>query len=183
MSLDVLLQKNVAFIPVRNIQTQHNAKADSCRLFSDFTEPNTLFSVEVEVEDAKDLYKEVLLTYRLLFGQDRSSYEHFNALRRKGELVSKKDPDVLLATLCGESCESKDARLVYEMVEAEEPLPQYSPSDDFPFLGRRLLNIQKYVRGHNSNTIRAIWHDRRNPLAWWTFWVCNTPRRYILALN
>jgi hypothetical protein len=132
----------------------------------------------VEVEDAKDYHKEVLLTYRLLFGQDTSSYKHFNALKRKGALVSEEHRDLLLSTLCGESWESKNARQVYEMIEAEEPSLHYSPSTDFPFLGRRLLDIQKYVRGHNSHTIRAIWFDRRNPLAWWTFWVCSVPTRH-----
>jgi hypothetical protein len=175
MSPHVRLQENVTLIPVSNNPIQNDPKINFCSLFSDSIESNTFISVEVEVEDAKDFYKEVLLTYRLLFGQDTSSYKHFNALKRKGVLISEEHQDLLLSALCGESWESSDARRVYEIIEAEEPSLHYSPSTDFPFLGRRLLDIQKYVRGHNSNSIRAIWFDRRNPSAWWTFWVCSVP--------
>jgi len=139
------------------------------QLFSDSIEPVSFLSPAVEVEDAKDFYKEVLLTYRLLFGQDTHSFKYFNALARK-EPIPGECQDPLLSTICGQGWESKDARQVYEMIEADEPSLHYSPSSEFPFLGRRLLDVQKYVRGHSSNTIQGIWYDRRNPLGWWTFW-------------
>jgi len=122
------------------------------------------------MEDAKDFYKEVLLTYRLLFGQDTSSYKHFNAFVGK-EPISTKYQDLLLSKLCGESWESENARQVYDLIDAEDPSQHYDPSIDFPFFGKRLLDIQRYVRGYDPSNFWAFWYDKRNPSQWWAFWV------------
>lgn len=140
------------------------------RLFSDRRFSEFVYHDEIEVKDLKDFYEEVILTYRLLFGQDTSSYKHFNVLKQKEEPHSVENEDLLLATLCGESWENPAARAVYEIIGAEGTSSRYSPSTDFPFLGSRLLNLQTYVRGHNTNSIRAKWYDRRNASEWWTFW-------------
>jgi hypothetical protein len=126
----------------------------------------------VEVEDASEFYREVLLTYRLVFGQDKSSYKDFNAIQRTGDLAEEYY-DSKLAALCGESWESTEARSIYELVAAEDPPTHYDPRTDFPFFGKRLLDIQRYVKGQKPSTFWALWHDDRNPYMWWTLWVCS----------
>jgi hypothetical protein len=127
-----------------------------------------------EVEDlveASDYYREVILTYRLIFGQDKPSYSDFPSLVRHSP-IPEEYPDSLLSTLCGADWESSEARKVYDLIGADHSSTQYIPSTHFPFLGQRLLELQRYVKGRNANDILSIWHDRRSPTAWWTFWVC-----------
>lgn len=64
-----------------------------------------------------------------------------------------------------------DARQIYEAIGADDPSNHYNPRSDFPFLGKRLAELQEYVRGHSPHTIMALWHDRRDASWWWTFWV------------
>lgn len=79
----------------------------------------------------------------------------------------------MLEILCGHGWEFEDARQIYEEIGAEEPSNHYSPIADFPFLGKRLAELQAYVRGHSPHNIMALWYDRRNVSWWWTFWVCS----------
>ena len=48
---------------------------------------------------------------------------------------------------------------------------QHCPMADFPFFGRRLGEVQEYVRGCHPTTFRELWNDKRDTLAWWTIWV------------
>jgi hypothetical protein len=124
-----------------------------------------------ELEDVSDFHSEVLLSYRLIFGQDRSSYSDFHSLTRVSPLPDEHH-DSLLPTLCGADWKSTQARQVYEMIAADDTSTQYVPSTHFPFLGKRLLDIQTYVKGQNPSNFLSIWHDRRNLPNWWAFWVC-----------
>jgi hypothetical protein len=78
----------------------------------------------------------------------------------------------MLEVLCGRRWDANGALQIFDEIEAENPSSYYSLSRDFPFLGERLLDLQKYVKGHNPQSMVALWHDMRNPSAWWTFWVC-----------
>jgi hypothetical protein len=143
------------------------------RLFSDADKSSRHF-LEVEVEDnndPRDFYREVLLSYRLLFGQDNSSHKDFSTWIQKGNPLPEEYYDSLLPLLCGQSWDSTDALPIYEFIEAEDPSTHYSPTEHFPFLGKRLLEVQKYVRNQKPKNFWAIWYDKRNPSEWWTFWV------------
>jgi hypothetical protein len=78
----------------------------------------------------------------------------------------------MLEVLCGRRWDANGALQIFDEIEAENPSSYYSPVRDFPFLGERLLDLQKYVKGCNPKSIRAIWYDQRNPASWLTFWVC-----------
>ncbi|KAH8784320.1 hypothetical protein BGZ57DRAFT_925319 [Hyaloscypha finlandica] len=123
-----------------------------------------------DLEDASEFYSEVLLSYRLLFGQDLSSAVDFLLLTRDTPLpLDFHDP--LLPALCGAKWPTNDkARGVYKLLAAEDPSPQYRASIHFPFLGKRLLDIQAHVKGFHPNDFRSLWKDRRNREKWWTFW-------------
>ena len=130
--------------------------------------------------DASEFYEEVLRSYRLIFGQTKESCEIF------GELNSRSwDPlaDPLLDTLCGKSCESQEARIIFNEINAKEASDVYRARLDFPFLGARLLELQKYVRGKKQKSQWAR-HDRRmrNPSFrftqhWWYPFLVRRPNR------
>jgi hypothetical protein len=77
----------------------------------------------------------------------------------------------MLKVLCGRRWDANGALQVFDEIDAEVPLVHYSPSRDFPFLGQRLLEIQRYVQGRRPNSIATLWYDKRSATQWWTFWV------------
>jgi hypothetical protein len=130
----------------------------------------------------QDYFREVLLSYRLLFGQDHKSWKAFQAkIAEWGENWNCSDPnsedkDDMLLILCGKSYKSQEAREVYEQIDADEDPKEdlsvyYYPDSDFPFFGKRLLNLQAFVKGRHPHNWSALWNDRRNVAYWWTFWV------------
>lgn len=138
------------------------------RLFQD-NAASTDFS-NIDADDTRQFFKEVILSYRLIFGQTKSSRQRFNKQLKKWDLKSKSNSDPMLYRICGHGCESEEAREIYYEIEADDPSNQYDPAVDFPFLGKRLVSIQDYVQGHKPSNFKALWYDRRNVSWWWTFW-------------
>ncbi|EGX90880.1 hypothetical protein CCM_07300 [Cordyceps militaris CM01] len=140
----------------------------------------TLFStgdeIVRELESSRQLGSEVLMSYRLLFGQTRAARK-----LGKTELQTIKDSydyDQLLDCLCTNprkevvkklpdsfwpaSCRGLDNTLQED--------DSYSSQDDFPMLGSRLAAIQEFNLRQQPSRLRDLWRDRRNPLQWYTFW-------------
>lgn len=46
----------------------------------------------------------------------------------------------------------------------------YSAVEDFPRLGRRLMQLQKFNLRQRPSKLTDLWRDRRNALQWYTFW-------------
>jgi hypothetical protein len=69
------------------------------------------------------------------------------------------------------SSKSPEASAIYHEINAPAEEPYYYPESDFPFLGVRILNLQKFVKARHPHDARALWYDRSNPNTWWTFWV------------
>jgi hypothetical protein len=143
-------------------------------LFSDSAESNDY--LPIEVEDACHFYREVLLTYRLIFGQHKSSYKEFGTATRKRFLLPENYTDPLLPLLCGQSWESPDACQIYTLIEAEEPAIRYDPLGEFPFFGKRMLVIQRYVRAHHPSLPYANWQNKSSTSATWTDWFRNVQK-------
>ncbi|KAH7416707.1 hypothetical protein BKA64DRAFT_273793 [Cadophora sp. MPI-SDFR-AT-0126] len=122
-------------------------------------------------DDARDYFKEVLLSYRLIFGQDRSSWPYYKLLRPSLAASVNETPDPLLDIVCGQSWESEDSRQIWNEIGAEDPADRYSLTEDFEFLSKRLMTLQRYVKGHNPSGFLSLWYDRRYPLQWWNLWV------------
>lgn len=131
--------------------------------------------LELDIEDdinPRDFYIEVLLSYRVLFGQDNISHRDFQTWIQHGNPLPKEYHDFLLPLLCSHKWDSSEAFHIWEFIDAEDPSSHYCPTEDFPFLGKRLLELQKYVRNQKANSFWAMWYDnKRNPVEWWTFWV------------
>lgn len=125
-----------------------------------------------EGQDAQEFFKEILRSYRLIFGQTRSSRKKFQKLYGKSRSWSSgPNSDPLLQLICGRSCESGESSTIFAEIGADDASNHYDPQVDFPFLGKRLLGLQDYVRGHNPHNFKSLWYDRRNGFWWWSFWV------------
>ncbi|KAH8602775.1 hypothetical protein B0O99DRAFT_9320 [Bisporella sp. PMI_857] len=136
-------------------------------------EPSQTRSDHTKSDHASEYFKEVLLTYRLLFGQKPRDSIIFTQLYQKewSRLPSFScHPDPLLPRLCGQLWNTDEVRAIYDEIEADDALHQYSSQADFPFLGRSLLALQEYVEGHEPRTFKELWHDGRNTERWWESW-------------
>ncbi|KAH7400228.1 hypothetical protein BKA64DRAFT_477638 [Cadophora sp. MPI-SDFR-AT-0126] len=125
---------------------------------------------EPDGSDAKDYFREVLLTYRLIFGMHSSSYNMFRQLEKAKIWGKDNSPDTMLDVLCGQSWETEEARQVWDELGVSEPSICYDATASFAFLGDRLLHLQNYVEAHEPAPILTLWHDKRDISKWWTFW-------------
>jgi hypothetical protein len=129
------------------------------------------------VVPADEFFREILLTYRVLFGQDERSYRAFQrslpTYDRNWD-CSGRDPDQisdpLLPILCGKFWTVPGAREVYSDVDAGPTREFYDANADFPILGQKLLELQQFVENYSPRSLKALMNDRRNPMAWLTFW-------------
>ncbi|KAK8130628.1 hypothetical protein PG999_003008 [Apiospora kogelbergensis] len=136
-------------------------------------------------DEPASIYKEVLLTYRLLFGQSQRSRKCIsqlldNATNASSAGISRRmesnDHPVLADPLLrkrsgphikGNIFPASALDVRNELIESGS----YSARDDFPVFGPRLLSLQRYNKRRQLTKITDLWRDRRNPLQWYTFWV------------
>lgn len=124
--------------------------------------------------------QEIILSYRVIFGQSRQSRGVYSK-RQRSEAQAKENPDPLLDLLCGESHGKKirelspklwpitcldghgdDASLLEQSV--------YNMQTDFPIFGMRLKTLADFSSRQRPSKARDLWRDRRDPLQWYTFW-------------
>ncbi|KAI9861544.1 MAG: hypothetical protein M1813_005154 [Trichoglossum hirsutum] len=134
---------------------------------------------DVRIPDVptEEFFQEMLLSYRLIFGQDERSYKAFSRMvpvweeqRGRAHRENMWDCDPMLHTLCGKSSATDDARRIYDEIDASEPTSYYDPNTEFPFFGKRLLELQLFIKQHQPQNLRSLLHDRRNVSAWYTVW-------------
>lgn len=121
------------------------------------------------VSASKSMHREVLLSYRLLFGQHRKSRDLFNSHEMtKASWHGSIDP--LLARICGQSQDISHLFQDDPMIEQDF----YDTIIEFPFLGPRLEILQKYARSRRPRQFLDVWRDTRDPTQWLTIWVVVT---------
>lgn len=112
-------------------------------------------------EDVTGLLREVLLSYRLLFGQTRRSRGIFRSLRPFVR-IPPEGQDQLLSQLC---CRKRSACPI-ALTERDE----YDLADDFPHLRSKIVRLSSYASSKKPHSLRQLWVDRRNSPAWLAFW-------------
>ena len=112
--------------------------ANVSRLFNEHAS-HTIEDVRVTSLPAEEVFIELLLSYRLIFSQHRRSAKAFSAL-----LPANWASDPLLAMLCG-THDTDTTRSFYDELDAGEPRTNYLLAD-FPYFGKRLLEVQEFVR-------------------------------------
>jgi len=113
-------------------------------------------------EDVAKLLQQVLLSYRLLFGQDKRSREVFQGLRPFARIAAE-GHDPFLAQLCNRK---RPPDCGIELGERDE----YDLIDDFPHFRSKLVRLSSYASSKKPQSILQLWADRRNSPAWLAFW-------------
>ena len=123
--------------------------------------------------------REILLSYRVIFGQHRASRRLYKSQKWS---VSNASLDPILLQLCTyslseinntlphfifpESCRNFDG---LEFGPLQE-LDVYSVGIDFPLLGHRFRKLEEFSLRQSPSRLRDVWRDFRSPLQWYTFW-------------
>ncbi|KAL8661628.1 MAG: hypothetical protein Q9202_005394 [Teloschistes flavicans] len=111
------------------------------------------------------MFREALLSYRLLFGQDERSRKLYNAHEiGPAGVDDQQQPDGLLMRLCGGK--ERLSSLISDDSIHEKDV--YDTAADFPFYSERLIRIKEFaesIRAHHG--IRSLWYDGR----WLKEWV------------
>lgn len=113
-----------------------------------------------------EFFEEILRSYRLIFGQDERSWKGFTKMltgleesHEQGMTSWACDP--LLRVLCGQSSSSTEARYIYEELDNNQPTTYYT-LDEFPFFGKRLMELAEFDNQHQPQTVMSLLNDRRD---------------------
>jgi hypothetical protein len=101
--------------------------------------------------EVSEYMSEILLSYRLFFGQDKSSREVFWKVRPNE--VFGIGVDSLLSDLCGSK--SPISGIVRDR-------PSYALKATFPFLRRRIILLKSHLDERKPKSWREVWNDRRD---------------------
>lgn len=122
-------------------------------------------------EEINHFLMEVLLSYRLLFGQTKRSRALFRSidpfLSCAGKNRKMRDP--LLLSLCGTRSWSALMLALPRDLNLLEKETYYLPRD-FPILRYRIFVLQKLLSTTAPRTWLQLWRDNRNSANWMTFW-------------
>jgi hypothetical protein len=123
------------------------------------------FNPRANEEDISQLMREVLLSFRLLFGQNNYSRKLFPQIYQQPERMSATDP--LLPILCM----TKNIHKTPETPSLPSDQPMYFAAQHFPVLSERIELIAKELKNSRPTSIADLLRDRRDTLQYWTFWL------------
>ncbi|KAK3356745.1 hypothetical protein B0T25DRAFT_138654 [Lasiosphaeria hispida] len=108
--------------------------------------------------EVSEYLREILQSYRLLFGQNRISREYFSKIKPAAPGTIDYDP--LLDELCtgpGPVGDVADRRA-------------YPLASTFPFLSSKLQELKNHLDARRPTSWMDLWRDRRDSAQWLTFW-------------
>ncbi|KAI9677973.1 MAG: hypothetical protein M1822_008081 [Bathelium mastoideum] len=111
--------------------------------------------------DVSQLLREIILSYRLLFGQNKKARRLFRRLNPFQD-YPKETRDEMLYLLCGR----KRLQTSLEVHERES----YDLTYDFPILGPKLATLVNHLSERKPRTWRELWQDKRDSASWLTLW-------------
>lgn len=122
-----------------------------------------------------EFFEEILSSYRLIFGQDERSWKACSKMltkleEKQGQGKSIWACDPLLQILCGQSSTSNEARHIYEEIDINQQTTYCNLETEFPFLGKRLMELQQFGKQHQPKNVRSLLNDKRDVAAWFTLW-------------
>lgn len=112
------------------------------------------------VDEVSQLLQDIVLSYRLLFGQKKASRQYFRSLRPFESIPEGRDR--VLTALCGQ----KRFKVGYEVQDREI----YVLDDDFPVLASRIAVLLRHLSTRRPRTWKELWNDKRDSASWFTFW-------------
>ncbi|KAI9755367.1 MAG: hypothetical protein M1835_000829 [Candelina submexicana] len=111
--------------------------------------------------ETTDFLREVMLSYRLIFGQSKEARHLFRTMD-PFEDVASEGRDGLLLTLCGRKSMDTSA---FGKERSAYHLPQH-----FPILRFRLAVLRRQLSFTKARGWKELWRDRRDSANWYTFW-------------
>jgi hypothetical protein len=111
--------------------------------------------------DVTQLLQEILLSYRLMFGQSRDARRLFRSMD-PFEGLPTEGHDSLLPLLCGRK--SLDCSAFAQEKEF------YRPHRDFPILRSRIATLHQQMSKMKPRGWGELWRDKRDSAQWFTFW-------------
>lgn len=127
-----------------------------------FAAPQRSMSEWPDSDDIDQMLREIILSYRLMFGQVKRSRKAFRSLQPFQD-VPKALQDSFLLELCGRR--SLD---VSPWVTEKE---NYHLPDDFPILRDRISTLQELLASQHTRGFRQVWRNRQYTEQWYGFWV------------
>lgn len=112
-------------------------------------------------EDVEELLQEILLSYRLLFGQSRRSRGLFQKSQPFAQ-VPREGHDKFLSLICTKKKFNSPIRL--------NEGAEYDLAGDFPHLRKRIAELSVYASDKKPRSIRQLWRDKRDSTAWLALW-------------
>ncbi|MCJ1404907.1 hypothetical protein MMC11_008133 [Xylographa trunciseda] len=118
----------------------------------------------VSEEDVTNFLCEVLLSYRLLFGQSKEARQYFRRLvqAQAFEDIPSHAHDPLLPLLCG--------RKSTDLFGHGKERSTYRVARDFPMLRFRIAVLKKQLAISKPRGWKELWRDKRDSAQWVTFW-------------
>lgn len=113
-------------------------------------------------DEITDLLLEILLSYRLLFGQSKPSRKLFRYLLHSNSDLSH-NADPFLYSICTQK------RFAHRYVPQDHVI--YFISRDFPVLGRRVELLATELKDAKPKTWKDLLRDRRDTTQYWAFWL------------
>ena len=112
-------------------------------------------------DDITRMLNEILLSYRLLFGQRKRSRKFFKSLVPFAG-IPESGWDHLLKPLCGKKS--------FSFTKFHLDKDEYDMRQDFAVLRSRISRLFKVLSDKKPRTWREIWRDKRDSAGWYTFW-------------
>ncbi|KAL2064597.1 hypothetical protein VTL71DRAFT_3734 [Oculimacula yallundae] len=131
---------------------------------------------------ASSYFREVMLSYRLIFAESKYSHSLYISPKDHVSLSQAVEHDPMLDVICGQSCRDEPSSMIWEAIDAGRTSSRYS-TQDFDFLGPRLLLIQKAIDAYHPQGFLPMWYDRRDIHRWWGFWPIFITSGFLLALG
>jgi len=114
---------------------------------------------DVPTQNAQAFYREILLTYRVIFGQDTHSWSILPGRIPASFLHAESvDSDPLLEDLMARPWRKQ---IVFSKIKAG-PAKVVYPVADFPFFGNRLRALQEFVLTQAPDNFWSVIRDRRD---------------------
>ena len=109
----------------------------------------------------------MLLSYRLLFAQDKKSRRLFSRLCR--DLKKQNQYDPFFDDLCTAKLQTLEKR--YPKLRGKlDPRGSVFYASEFECLGSRLLKLQQFGERHKPRKLLDLYKDKRDSEKYFTFW-------------
>ncbi|KAI1121043.1 hypothetical protein F5Y10DRAFT_272464 [Nemania abortiva] len=112
--------------------------------------------------------REVLISFGIIFGQDRKSREMAQINLRQAWPIEVAS-DRILRSICGTGSKGWKHHPLFHYLVSPPLRANYSVNVGFPLLGEKLLQLHEFMDAQSPNDFRTLFFDRRDHLRYWSF--------------